>query len=305
MKRIDEINDDEIRILGKKSSSVSRDNAVPGQDKKHKTQVLAASVIVASLAFIFAILLNRMSRRAEEPHPDFYDTAADVEETVRTGETPQWIGDYSDTVNAYTEVLSRTVNDIPLEIYIPHNCTPSLELGNPDVKDTSIIFTAQAADIRADNGKINGAFVLEGTPLAWGISKKGFVGIIGGKITVGVADNSRLFEQATETDGYFFRQYPLVDNGMIVENKPKGKSIRKSICERAGEIFMVFTESRESFHDFSQALVDLGVDNAVYLVGGDVSFGFYRDSRNEQHLFAGQQACRTKYVNFIVWRSGS
>jgi uncharacterized protein YigE (DUF2233 family) len=34
--------------------------------------------------------------------------------------------------------------------------------------------------------------------------------------------------------------------------------------------------SPESFHDFAQALVDLQVDNAVYLVGSD-SYGFFRD----------------------------
>ena len=48
--------------------------------------------------------------------------------------------------------------------------------------------------------------------------------IINDKITIGIADNSPLFEQATETGGYFFRQYPLVDNGKLVENEPKNKS---------------------------------------------------------------------------------
>lgn len=31
-------------------------------------------------------------------------------------------------------------------------------------------------------------------------------------------DNSPLFEAATEKGGYFFRQYPLVDNGVLVDN---------------------------------------------------------------------------------------
>ena len=50
--------------------------------------------------------------------------------------------------------------------------------------------------------------------MAWGLSKKGYVSIIEDKITVGVADNSPLFEEATEKGGYFFRQYPLVNNGV-------------------------------------------------------------------------------------------
>ena len=32
-------------------------------------------------------------------------------------------------------------------------------------------------------------------------------------------------------------------------------------------MFMVETTTRESFHDFAQALVDLGADNAIYIVG--------------------------------------
>ena len=84
---------------------------------------------------------------------------------------------------------------------------------------------------------------------------------------MGVADNSPLFEKATECQGHFFRQYPLVSNGQMVPNKIRGKSIRRGICQRNDEIFMVETMNKESFHDFSLALVDLGVDQAVYLVG--------------------------------------
>ena len=35
---------------------------------------------------------------------------------------------------------------------------------------------------------------------------------------------------------------------------------------------MVETTTRESFHDFAQALVDLGADNAIYLVGSSAYY---------------------------------
>ena len=193
-----------------------------------------------------------------------------------------------------------TVNDIPLDIYIPHNATPRLFIGTPDLNDKNVIFTTQAADIRADNGKINGAFVLAGKPKAWGLSKKGYCGIIDGKITIGVADNSPLFEEATETGGYFFRQYPLVDNGKLVENEPKGKAIRKAICDRGGEILVVMTQEPESFHDFSQALIDLGANNAVYLVGS-VSYGYFRDKLDQLSIIYNKQRSGQKYENHIQW----
>ena len=187
-----------------------------------------------------------------------------------------------------------------MDIYIPHNAKPSLAIGTPDIFDKNIVLVTQAADIRADNGKINGAYVLAGKPMAWGLSKKGYVGIIDDKITVGVADNSPLFEEATEKGGYFFRQYPLVDNGVLVENEPKGKAIRKAICDRAGEIIVVMSISPESFHDFAQALVDLQVDNAVYLVGSD-SYGFFRDKYDHLTQICEKRREGYKYENYIKW----
>ena len=203
----------------------------------------------------------------------------------------------------YTERLDTVINDVCLAIYIPHQSIPELTIGVPDINDRSIILSAQAADVRADNGNILGAFVYKGEPKARGLSKRGFCAIINGEVTVGVSDNSPLFEEATETDGYFFRQYPLVDNGTAVENEPKNKTMRKALCSRSGQILMVVSESDESFHDFAQALVDLGVDDAVYLVGSHTSYGWYQNASGELIEFAPSNA-RKIYKNetFIIWR---
>ena len=151
-----------------------------------------------------------------------------------------------------------------------------------------------------------GAFVLKGEPLAWGLSKKGFCAIIDGNTTIGVADNTHLFEQATERGGYFFRQYPLVKNGVMVENEPKGKSIRRGLCKRAGEILVIESTDKESFHDFAQALADLRIDNAVYLVGGG-AYGWAIDKSGEKHIFGNKnypniRRKKPQNVSHIVWR---
>jgi len=212
------------------------------------------------------------------------------------------LGDYDEgDSKAYTEHLRDTINDIPLDIYIPHNAVPELMVGVPDIHDKTIILTTQAADVRADNGKIVGAFVVNGKPLSWGLSKKGYCGIIDGELTVGVADNSPLFEEATEKGGYFFRQYPLVDNGVLVENEPKGKSIRKALCDRNGEIMIVMTQTPESFHDFAQALVDMKIDNAIYTVGSN-SYGYFRDKYDHFEQIYEKRRGGYKFENFIVWR---
>ena len=176
-------------------------------------------------------------------------------------------------------------------------------MGNPDAEARKGILAFQAADIRRDNRKILGAFVLKGQPLAWGLSKKGYCAIIDGRVTVGVSENSPLFEEATEKEGYFFRQYPLVDNGTLVENEPKNKTMRKALCSRAGQIIVVVSETDESFHDFSQALVDLGVENAIYLVGSHSAFGWWRGETGEAEMF-GEDVHRTSFKNesYIIWK---
>lgn len=96
------------------------------------------------------------------------------------------------------------MDTIPLRIYLPLNATPHIEVGYQAVRDTArYILFFQAADVRADNGKIVGAFVRQGKPLSWGLSKQGYCAIIEGEVTIGVAANSPLFEEATERGGDF------------------------------------------------------------------------------------------------------
>lgn len=288
----DNIQDDELRVLGKPS---------PEEPKKKGFKWYYAVAILLILSGVIFAAVRLFDIRRNEIVPDFYET--ELSDTIAMSETipvMEKLGNCKDSSKAYTEHIEMTVNDIPLDIYIPHNAKPRLYIGTPDLNDKNVIFTTQAADIRADNGKINGAFVLAGEPKAWGLSKKGYCGIIDGKITIGVAANSPLFEEATETGGYFFRQYPLVDNGKLVENEPKGKAIRKAICDRGGEILVVMTQEPESFHDFSQALIDLGASNAVYLVGS-VSYGYFRDKLDQLSIIYNKQRGGQKYENHIQW----
>ena len=297
MREEKDIRDDEIRIIGD-------DPASPRPPVRRWWRWTAASLAVAALMVVW-ILAVRNGQEAAQPDVETYfdPQSAPAVSEVRAS---QRLGRETDSqVRGFTEIRDTTINDIPLRIYIPHNAEMSLHVGRLNKQDTTIVYTAQAADVRRDNGKIVGAFVLHGEPLAWGLSKKGYCAVIDGRITVGVADNSPLFEEATEREGYFFRQYPLVKDGVLVENEPKNKSERRAICDRQGEIFMVESLSKESFHDFAQALADLGVDQAVYLVGSN-AYGWAVDEQGERHEF-GEDNFYTdrrmpKNTSYIVWR---
>ena len=77
----------------------------------------------------------------------------------------------------------------------------------------------------------------------------------------------------------------------------------KEVCVREFGIFVIVeTQTRESFHDFSQALVDLGVWNAIYLVGTSEIWGGYTDKNNRRIFFTDVENPAGEYINYIVWR---
>ena len=302
-KRYDDIGDDEIRIIGSGTRSRMR---------KHIAIVAITPIVVIVGIFVALVIFGnnktRVTDSVETESVEIYgeETVSYVEEPIKV--TLSRVEVSSDTPG-FTEIRDTTINDVPLRIYIPHNATMELHVGKMDADDTGVVYTAEAAFIRADNKAILGAFVLKGEPLAWGLSMRGYCASIDGEISLGVADNSPLFEEAINRGGYFFRQYPLVDNGRFVANEPKNKSIRRAICEREGEIFMVESLVKESFHDFTQALVDLGVVNAVNLAGSD-AYGWALDGDGVKHEFGkpnfySGRGKMPKNTNYIVWRKNS
>ena len=310
-----DIGDDEIRV-------VKFEGSCEPQRNRSRVWVYIIMLVGTLVAIVIIVCFMRSCNREAaviEQENIYYHTAPQDETlTIAEGieehgqkeflaQKTEWLSrmDASAT-GGFTELADTAINDVPLRLYIPHNAEMSLHIGEVDKSDTTIVYVAQAADVRADNGKIVGAFVLDGEPVAKGLSKRGYCASVDGKVTVGVADNSPLFEEAVEKNGYFFRQYALVDNGRLVENEPKGKAVRRAICERKGEVFMVESGARESFHDFANALVDLGVHNAVYLVGSS-AYGWAVDEKGERHefgdenIYAGRKKL-LKNINYIVWR---
>lgn len=309
MNDVQEIRDDEIRVLGIRAEE---DHTAPGRDGG-KQGCMWMSVLMTMLVCVAAscmiwyldrqiedeLVANRIAGEAE---PSFFEP----ENSLGKPTVLYSVAVVGEANRPYTEMVDTMINDIPLRIYIPHNAVMSLHKGYLDIDDPTIVYVAQAADIRADNGQIVGDFVLNGVSLVNSVSKLGYCACVEGEVFIGMARNTDLLDMAVQTGGYFFRQYPLVYNGMLVENEPKLKSIRRSICKRRGQVFMVETLSRESFHDFAQSLVDLGVDDAVYLVGSS-TYGWAVDRDGQKYEF-GDKALYLDgnilppNINYIVWR---
>jgi len=298
-----EIQDDEIQILGSeyrkpkmtKYSKMAENlemleySKMPAPSGKNRRWIAWLLIVVAMIiaGIVFVIFQHLKSKQPIETKPVAVQLDIQPEEAVRAG---------------YVEVNDETVNDVPLRIYTPRNSIPEISLSLPDETDSTVVFVTQAADIGADN-RIVGDFILKGEVLARGVKKEGFCSIINHTLTVGVNSQTPLLQDAIREKGYFFRQYPLVSNSEAIDNKPKGKSIRRALAIRRGEILMVESRDRESFHDFAQALADLGISEAIYLMGGVSVYGWYRDEHGKQTFFGTKKENYLEVENFLVWKN--
>lgn len=285
-----DLNDNEIRVIS--SEPAKMPDLPPDPDKKWKKRLFIFFLVCIPVIVVLIIFLRLRDRGIEEQsvyaEPEFTQPTELLADTI--GSDP-----------AYVEVRDTIVNNVPLTILTPKSAIPRLCIGVDALLDSTATMVVQAADVRSDNGKIVGTYVFDGQLISRGQSKTGFCAIIRDKVVIGVADSTPLVEQALESEGYFFRQYPLVVGGQVVENKPKGKALRKALAELNGQIVVILSRSRLSFHDFASTLSDMGVSNAIYLVGSS-AYGFARDADGRMIEFGKPEPNAMENTNYIVWK---
>lgn len=283
-----DIDDDEIRIISSRAASGA------SSGNRSMRPAVALLLIVLSVLALCAVAYVMF----------YYDSDGEELTVVEDRHiSPEKTGHTrydSETADGYVSVADTVLNGVRLAVFTPVDLTPRLHIGEDILQDTSTVLAVPAADIRRDNGEIVGAYVLSGELVSKGQSKSGFCAIIDGKLTIGVADATPMLEQALESGGYFFRQYPLVVAGQVVENKPKGKSFRKALARLDDRIAVVMSRERMTFHDFSQSLVDLGVSDAIYLVGSE-AYGFAIDADGRKVEFGTQGDEDYPNINYIYW----
>jgi len=284
MSKYSDIGDDEIRVVGS------------GRPKGHRQRrwwlwAIAAAIVIGVVAALTLI-------RPQQPETSNNNEAVSPTEETMTSDI--WHNNIAADMAPCVVVTDTMVDSMQLRIFTPYNAVPELHVGQLDEQDSTIVFAAMAADLRRDNGKIVGAYVCAGEPLSWGLSKRGYCAIVEDRVAIGMAENTSLFEQATEKGGYFFRQYPAVDKGQMVANNPENASFRRALCLRDDKVCVVTSTDRVLMNDFSETLVDLGVSEAIFLVGGNVS-GWYRDSQGKT-VELGRDLRDKENINYIVFR---
>lgn len=283
-KNINDISDNEIRILGNESSS--RSNC---RKKNKKLAKLSVAIVLSCLVVFLAMQLIYRGQNINEDKNTSDSLSLETINNKTKGNT------------AYVISKDTIVNDIPLKLLIPTGGKMELYIGKQPEKDNTIILAAHAADIRADMDAPTGAFVYNGQVIAKGHSKLGFCSIINGEVSIGRQRETPLFERAIEENGSFFRQYSLVSNGIMIDIPPKGKAKRRALCLKDKRLLIVSTQTPESYHDFAQSLTDIGVNEAISLIGG-TDASIWRDKAGNLFYDGEDLANEYKTENYILWR---
>lgn len=329
-----DINDDEIRIISSERKITNRFNEEATEEnleakeapnfKKLQTQnffspmlknndnyssqkrwnkwlIIGVFFFIGALAVFFwwEIRKDTLSEEKDQFYVLPNDIGQNIEIKKETSIEEPVIADKIKS-KGYVQSYDTVINKESFSVFIPRSLTPELRIGTTALKDSIAKFVVQAADTRGDNGEIVGAYVYKGNLLSKGQAKAGFCAIIKGNPILGVAETTPYLEEAIATDGYFFRQYPLVVEGQPVNNRLKTSSLRKALAEINGETVVIMSHNKMTLNEFSQFLADLGVKYAIYLVGS-TSFGFAIDEKGNRIEFGKEQEQAPKNSNYIVW----
>lgn len=287
MSKNNDINDDEIRVISS------------GQNQNVKSANWFLAIVVPIIALlVLGVVLTVVYLWPSNEEVELQESLVTPEVVQESVLEP--VDDVLSFVKSYTTAKDTVINNRGVKIITPENARARLVLGTESLNDSTIVLAMQAADIRGDNGQIAGTFVLNGELISKGDAKAGFCSIVNGELTLGVADATPMLEQSLTEGGYFFRQYPLVVGSQIVENKPKGKAIRKALAEIGGRICVVISKEKLTFHDFSESLTDIGARNAIYLVGS-ASYGFYVEENGNRFLTGPIPTQNGENVSYIIW----
>lgn len=275
--------EDEIQVLGSQKSFNER-----RVKKSYAIIVFIIIAVILTLAFLYFCFLQKNNH----DNSNIEQTQENITElqTLKTENT-----------NSSINISNDSINDVPLLILALHNLKPKLQIGLPDTTDQSTVLALPAADVRKDNQEIVGDFILQGNEISRGKRKVGYCSIIEGKLEIGISTDNNIKDICLDKQGSLFRQYILVFEGNIQKNILKGKSYRRALIVQNNQTYIIISKKRESLYDFSEAISDLGFQDAIYLVGGD-SFGFYRNNNGEMNLIGKPENEQYPKRNYIVFK---
>jgi len=289
-------------------NSISEDECydigLPEKKRFNKKKVIIALLTIIAILFCLALIMILLQKPTVKPVSEQLDEFLDKQ-------SPNIKQSYAEKLDIK---IDDTIDALNLTLYVPRNAIPAVTIGSPGATNLTeeAVLAFRAANLHADSSLVD-CFVCNGVVFQpdtiFPPVHKGFCAIIDNVITIGTAESTPLFEKAVETKGSFFRQHSLVADGKATANMKgevyKTKTFRRALCQRGDKVFAVACEDI-SMHGLAQVLVNLGVDNAIYLIGGhnQKTFnGWWRDKKDDIELFRKtDEYIKYKLENYIVWK---
>lgn len=280
----DNIEDDQIRIIGSASPTDDEDK-IASRKPRGRNRMRVVVALAIALCCIVLIVIKMLG--ADSPIAMDDDSMADTSQEMSTQ-----LFVTSDVVR---------YGDNAILMITPPDVTPILQVGSDVINNGGFAMAMPAADVRQDNGDINGSFVLNGELLARGTRNAGYCAIIDGEVYLGVSDESPLLEKAIESGGYFFRNIPLVSNGDPVQHKSSDKYSLRALALIDDHLVVAIACNKMSYAEFTEALIDAGATDAIRLVGGAI----YGEWVSEGGIVSGsglRDGHVSDHSSYIVWR---
>ena len=301
---MENITDDEIRLIGRKPTMTP---------KKKRTLILIGVIVAIALLLVILLMLLRQNEKTEE----IVKTAATQTGSQQNADEPQNSVLEADITRSTTadsatfsiDISDTVVDGIKLRRFMPGNVVAELaKYDSTLVNDSSVVFLTQAANIRGNDFKIIGDFVLKGDALeSVTTTVKGFCAILGRDVILGKDDTATTIylDSAKIKKGYFFRQTTYVKGGEPMTFGNEAKSFRRAICslnKKSNQLLVIESLDKVTMQEFANALSNHQVVNAVGLIGSFILDEWYRKPDGERvQLFTNNNSPNPNR-NYLIFR---
>ena len=183
----------------------------------------------------------------------------------------------------------------------------------PNKSDTAIQLCIPAAFTLLDNKSIDGLFICKGKIAGTSIINHrlggGFL-IINDSISIIKTNNGKILstnfiDSISKLNASFFQQIQLVRDGEVLEFHKDQKLFQRRavVIFVSGKIAMIESKTPITLQEFSNDLIKLQVQNAIYTDMGSYDEGWVRSPEDKTVKSIGKNRSQTKYQsNWLIFK---
>lgn len=195
---------------------------------------------------------------------------------------------YQDTIKLELKKDSGYVNAFKVDTIFPKlniyqliNGKPGYTVIRPQKENQKYLLAIAASFTAKDLKTVIGNHIVDGVKIQGTGNPSGYCAIIGKKMVIKSSKDSLQYytNKAISKKGDLFRQILLIRNGKAVPCDPfRGRAlILRAITLYQNKPTVIETEGNATIEDFVNAMLKIGVTNAIYCDMGSWSYAWYRN----------------------------